>query len=1154
MTKFILAILILVSFAPLAHAANWYVSKTSTGTHNGTSWTNAWVDFSSISYTSVACGDTIWVAGGSTYTTNFVWNKTCTSGNVLTFKGPLATDAVPVASAGWSTAFDVSVNPVLATNAAVTLCCAFITIDGRVGDAGVGLAYGMKFSYTSDGWTGAWNTSTSVNTDDFIVSHVEILGPPCAVTGAVCNNSNWGVNVCCVKTNTNFTLDHVWVHQWPEIIRPYQSTNLTIQYSYIGEDARVTNGDHEDLVYLSDPVTNMVIHDTTLYESGNDGVFMDNNGASGATFYNDIFFHNAGWQISLGKTGTCGPYKIYTSIFESDGTNGEYPYAWLGTGGCTVASGTDMKDNILYNTIADASSSGAGIDAIQTYMMGTSANGQSFPTSCTGCSSYSAGSPLTAFTGWVNMLATPIQQSDFHLTTAGKTLFQGKGLNLTSTVCTTIPGVCVDRDGNTRPTSGNWTLGPFEAVTLPNVATPTASPAAGTYSGAQTVAITSATSGTTLCVTTNGATPTAPTAGTCGVGTTLANGGTIVVSASETVQALGTLSGDNNSAVASFAYTINHQTWYVRQDGGTITQCTGKVDAAYSGSGTGQPCGVKDLRWLYDNQTFDDWQSNGSSWIIAGGDTVILESAASVPAVTGLQAASASPANRIGWDYGQSCSGAGCASGFTWCFGVGQCGIPPLPAGTPSAPTHFWGANHGACSTTTTFPGAFVSTIIPDPTKMFEFYGDFSLNTTMDLTGTHDIDIQCVHITTHGDCIVHISPNPNPCSSSIPLSSYSSEGIRTGPTTGAVSLTDVWISGFQDSGWFGPIDTSATFSDVRFSYNVMTGFNMDDGTDVQAGGTVTTNYLTLDFNGCNQKWPFVTTVPIDICSDQNSSGDGDGVATPGSSSDVFINDHTTAIYNTQDGYDIGHNQAPGSASWNHSVMYGNMGGTFKSGGESSTLINSVSIQNCFRMDAAITGVPTGFNSQLSLWCRAGDGVTANWLGGGSGEVIKFQDNAIVTYGNDAIDLQIQGTGVCTGCTALTQGNVFLAYNNPSTGLPHNPVVYGNSGPTTTDHNTFFNFFGFTCTGTDQCVDPLFVSEPPPATNVGNGGLDAFNFNLSSSSPAKTSQIPISGITDDFFGVTRLNPTSAGAAQFIGGLTPPTALSGKVVISGNTVTH
>ncbi len=89
------------------------------------------------------------------------------------------------------------------------------------------------------------------------------------------------------------------------------------------------------------------------------------------------------------------------------------------------------------------------------------------------------------------------------------------------------------------------------------VATPTFSPTAGGYTGPQTVTITTVTSGAAICYTTNGIAPTAPTAGTCGAGsTTLTNGGTITVSSSETVEALGTLSGSTNSAIATAVYFI----------------------------------------------------------------------------------------------------------------------------------------------------------------------------------------------------------------------------------------------------------------------------------------------------------------------------------------------------------------------------------------------------------------------------------------------------------------------------------------------------------------------------------------------------------------------------------------------------------------------
>ena len=86
---------------------------------------------------------------------------------------------------------------------------------------------------------------------------------------------------------------------------------------------------------------------------------------------------------------------------------------------------------------------------------------------------------------------------------------------------------------------------------LPAAATPTFSPSPGTYTSAQTVTISDATSGASIYFTTNGTTPT--TASTPYTGP-------ITVSSSETLQAIATASGYSTSAVASATYTISSST------------------------------------------------------------------------------------------------------------------------------------------------------------------------------------------------------------------------------------------------------------------------------------------------------------------------------------------------------------------------------------------------------------------------------------------------------------------------------------------------------------------------------------------------------------------------------------------------------------------
>jgi len=86
------------------------------------------------------------------------------------------------------------------------------------------------------------------------------------------------------------------------------------------------------------------------------------------------------------------------------------------------------------------------------------------------------------------------------------------------------------------------------AVYTLKVATPTFSPVAGTYGSAQSVAISTTTSGATLHYTTDGTTPTASS-------TTYTT--PIAVSVSETVKAIGIETGYTNSAVGSAAYVIS---------------------------------------------------------------------------------------------------------------------------------------------------------------------------------------------------------------------------------------------------------------------------------------------------------------------------------------------------------------------------------------------------------------------------------------------------------------------------------------------------------------------------------------------------------------------------------------------------------------------
>ncbi|MGA3007269.1 MAG: chitobiase/beta-hexosaminidase C-terminal domain-containing protein [Opitutaceae bacterium] len=94
----------------------------------------------------------------------------------------------------------------------------------------------------------------------------------------------------------------------------------------------------------------------------------------------------------------------------------------------------------------------------------------------------------------------------------------------------------------------SWSGGKASGGGTTTVATPTFSVAAGTYTAAQTVAISDSTSGATIYYTTNGNTPTT---------SSTVYSGAISVGSTMTIEAMAAESGDTNSAVASAVYTIN---------------------------------------------------------------------------------------------------------------------------------------------------------------------------------------------------------------------------------------------------------------------------------------------------------------------------------------------------------------------------------------------------------------------------------------------------------------------------------------------------------------------------------------------------------------------------------------------------------------------
>jgi hypothetical protein len=567
-------------------------------------------------------------------------------------------------------------------------------------------------------------------------------------------------------------------------------------------------------------------------------------------------------------------------------------------------------------------------------------------------------------------------------------------------------------------------------------------------------------------------------------------------------------------------------TWYIRPDGGSRYsanqpqgQCDGKADIAYSGTGTNQHCAFNDYRYLWDDRSYGN-----DAWVIAGGDTVIIRGGPW----------------RVGFNQGQSPNDVWCSGGN----GNNACINPTIPAGTPTQHTRILGENYASCST-----GNAMS-----KSSLTQIFGGYGVWMALNLDGAQYVDVECLDITRHSQCIVHGSPqSPGGCSTSYPVDDYDSSGISTDVNTHDLLLQDVWVHGHTDRGIKGPIGGLVTCNRCEISFNGMSGWDFDDGSGSNNGnGTAslpgalwTLNYTSISWNGCNQEYPIVDAIPAISCYSQSTGGYGDGVGTPpGMCLSANIN-HSSFNYNTQDGLDLGHiDTGSCSLTINDSQAIGNNGQTFKWGPNENPVIftNNFTLANCLRMSLPMPGAPSTYNAHLSDFCRAGDNLSFNFRQGGTALVAN---NTVVGYQPTSYDINCWDAS-CSTSSLIFENNITMGYDNPAmynsggqAGGVGGLFFMANIGTVTRANNIFYGMrsTSFNCpTGypAELCTDPLFANEPTgQGANFTELQLENFNFNLSSGSPAKGAGLSISGVPNlllDYNGVNRSNPPSIGAVQ------------------------
>lgn len=693
-------------------------------------------------------------------------------------------------------------------------------------------------------------------------------------------------------------------------------------------------------------------------------------------------------------------------------------------------------------------------------------------------------------------------------------------------------------------------------------------PASGTYAYGVAVALSGVCGGNVI-YTTDGSTPTGN--GSCGAthGTAVANGSTVTMPTSGTtvLTAVSCIGGTTAALTGSPATYVTRApiTWYVDtvangagtrySSNVTSGQCNGQSTAHYI-SGVNQNCPFQQARYLWDDDSGVVFQG---AWLPAGGDTIQINGCTPLSTETNPVAGDC----RIGWDNG---NGGGPTN--LWCTDVGNnsCYNPTITPGQEGHPTLILGKNASS------LPPSGQTNPRNYATSLTQIFGGFGLGYDFNLVGTQYVTIEGFEFTEHNGVCTRIGSPAYPagCSNSPTYSDFANAGILMNRDTQNITFQDVYIHGMTGHGMFGPFGQGIVFTRVYRGFNASTGWLMDDGGSTPDGpnASITATYDTMEGNGCLEEYPVVHGFSAISCWDDVSNGFGDAWSGQDTILGSFTCTYCNFLYNVKDAT-FGPHPLAQSIDIENAYAAGNGGSVLKW----VTAINgTVKVQNstingnCSRFGDTTTPVPGGTQSfalstglggaYLSDLCRAGGDTTAGNLQ--SGVTWNFNGN---TFINDAAFSTGQGlhifvdcgsaynipAGNCGSATFNITDDLFLGYTHSGTVAPG---VFGTADSTivpTFSHNDDFgnkSGTGPTCGSTGNiCVSPLVVAQPAqtPLWGSNYSFLDIFNplagagnsFYPSSSSPLTGAGTAVSGMTTDYYGVTRPNPPSIGAVEFTG---------------------
>lgn len=507
-------------------------------------------------------------------------------------------------------------------------------------------------------------------------------------------------------------------------------------------------------------------------------------------------------------------------------------------------------------------------------------------------------------------------------------------------------------------------------------------------------------------------------------------------------------------------------TWYVRDGGGTATQCTGTTNAVYT-SGSAQPCAFNHPAWAIGSNGYN---GTPTSQLIQSGDTLYIDGDSDT--TPGTQA---NYMIGYGMPNDSPCNTSGKYNCYLINLPAGSSGNQTSVIGTGTHRPQLWGVDQAY--------------------QILSAENDY-------------ITLNNLEITDHAA----LSYN-NPVAPCISGSNPQADGIVASGNGGV--YTNLYIHGNCRYGFNGGAFGSATFTNLWVIGNGESGVQIGSGGTQSVTGILTFNQPIIEWNGCVEAYP-LTNAGIDNplnysnCSGQGTGGNGDGLAfgatgTENSGNWLVIGPGSIS-FNTQDGLDTLHGGGTGNGVTIDKMRFeGNAGQQVKITGTTETMTNSIVIGDCGWWQGAVQSTATGMSYSSGDACRSG-GSSLRFQFGDS-TAVTFYNNTIVT---NAIGLEANNSSSCSGSTITSKNNIIVggytwpddttwngAGGNSMTTATYNDGSDGNGSGTcgqsfvwSEDYNIIIGNKNSNskCSGShDQCgTNPSFASGNFPTGSAGGG--------------------------------------------------------------------